>query len=1262
MPTVVANGASLNMGDLFLWDFFRSSQAWSVPTSTNFSTRYLLVPDSLWSFTGTGFDNFVTDPQSGWAIPTTGTITSLSFDGSWIVGELYPMRYTLTGLSLAVEELLAYAISPDPTPFYNFIFAGADTMIGGDFNAVLQGYGGDDTLTSGLGIDSLLGGDGADYLDAGAARDWLYGEAGNDTLFGGAGNDDLNGGDGADVLHGGDDNDSMVGGAGADIMYGDAGNDTFFEIGAGDSAYGGTGDDIFRTTTGGFAVVDGGDGYDTFDYDRSSLSTAFAITMGVSSVSIAGEGSIAGFEQVILRTGSAADTLTITSAPSYVHTWWGGAGVDRLNADFSAATSSLTVSITIQLGAASGSATIGSFPQAGGVGFLDVEELYVTGTAFNDEMQGSSGGDRFLGGAGLDRIFGNDGNDYLDGGLGNDIIQGGLGANTMLGGDGDDTLTSSGVDVIDGGAGSDLAIVDISGTSAGVSYTIDAFASNTGVTLSNGTVVRNVEAVRLSSGSGNDTFTLTSIPGAGGGFYGGGGVDRLIIDFSASNQYLTMPNAFTVRAGTGEFQFSVDVLEIRGSSDADRMVGGAGNDVFYGNDGWDTIDGGDGNDFIDAGAGYSDSVLGGNGNDTLIGGEGDDGLYGNAGNDNISGGDGRDYIEDSSGVDVLDGGAGDDTLSSFGLGADIIDGGSGVDLVTINRSEALSGDNVITTAALLSTGGQTLADGTIIRNVEQFQLFLGAGNDTVTINSPLQGTQNQIYAGNGIDRLIADFSALSSSVDVGAFNISSLGWALAIGGFEQVTITGTSVGDHLSGGSGDDWISGGAGNDRLNTGDSGNDMLFGGLGDDTYDVLSTTATIVEQAGEGTDTLNLQVSFTAGANIERVLVTSFAGVTATANELDNYVRGWFGNDTLLGMAGADRMEGFYGNDIIDGGAGIDSSYYELTSTQATWARNVDGSWTVSSNDYGVDTVRNVEFLDFSDRDVYLDRPQSNFSTDGVSDFFLRNTATGGMVMWFNASNTNAASMGSLATNWVSDGTGDFNGDGRDDILWRDSNNGNVSMWFMNNQAVSGAAGLGISLSWNVSGIGDVNGDGRDDIVLRNTNGDLVLWFMNGGAVTGASMGNLSTAWQIEVLGDFNGDGRDDFIWRNSATGDMSMWLMNGTAVTPNNFANVGGNWNIAGVGDLNGDGRDDVIWRDQTTGNTALWFMNGGTITSQSGFNVASNYAIADIGDFNGDGRDDIIWRNTATNDVLAWYMNGGVVQGGAFLGNLGGDWIINPGG
>ncbi|MEQ1492059.1 MAG: M10 family metallopeptidase C-terminal domain-containing protein, partial [Terricaulis sp.] len=214
------------------------------------------------------------------------------------------------------------------------------------------------------------------------------------------------------------------------------------------------------------------------------------------------------------------------------------------------------------------------------------------------------------------------------------------------------------------------------------------------------------------------------------------------------------------------------------------------------------------------------------------------------------------------------------------------------------------------------------------------------------------------------------------------------------------------------------------------------------------------------------------------------------------------------NTLAGNAGADRFTGAGGNDTLSGGAGVDTAIYSVSSASASWVRNPNGSWTVSAGVDGTDTTSTVEILQFTDRSVFLDRPQSNFSTDGVSDFFLRNTVTGGMVMWFNASGANAASLGTLSTNWINEGAGDFNGDGRDDIVWRDSNTGNISMWFMNNQTVTSAAGLGLSLAWSISGIGDLNGDLKDDFVLRSNTGDIVLWFMDGGAVTGASLGNVA----------------------------------------------------------------------------------------------------------------------------------------------------------
>ncbi len=373
-------------------------------------------------------------------------------------------------------------------------------------------------------------------------------------------------------------------------------------------------------------------------------------------------------------------------------------------------------------------------------------------------------------------------------------------------------------------------------------------------------------------------------------------------------------------------------------------------------------------------------------------------------------------------------------------------------------------------------------------------------------------------------------------------------------------------------------------------------------------------------------------------------------------------GGSGADTFIGNNVANAITGNAGNDAIDGGRGADTAIYALASSAASWVRNADGSWTVSAGAQGTDTVRNIEFLDFTDRDVFLDRAAQTFSGDGVSDLLLRNTTTGHLVMWANASPSAAIGMGPLASAWVNAGFGDFNGDGRDDILWRNTANGNTALWFMTGASVVDAAGFGASLAWSIVGVGDIDGDTRDDIVWRNANGDLNLWFMNGGALTGASLGNVSTAWIIETLGDFNGDGRDDFIWRNTSTGAMSMWLMNGASVTGASFANVGLPWEIAGVGDTNGDGRDDVIWRNDVTGGVSIWFMNGSTIAGSAGFGVGADWEIANIGDYNGNGRDDLLWRNTVTGDVIAWYMNGGTITGSNFIGNLGADWLISPGG
>ncbi len=94
------------------------------------------------------------------------------------------------------------------------------------------------------------------------------------------------------------------------------------------------------------------------------------------------------------------------------------------------------------------------------------------GGAGNDFLDGNGGDDSLYGDQGKDQLYGEYGNDYLDGGSGNDsivgsngndVLIGGLGNDTMEGGNQNDTFYAKDVlvDLIKGGAGSDLAEYDI---------------------------------------------------------------------------------------------------------------------------------------------------------------------------------------------------------------------------------------------------------------------------------------------------------------------------------------------------------------------------------------------------------------------------------------------------------------------------------------------------------------------------------------------------------------------------------------------------------------------------------------------------------------------------------------------------------------------------------------------------------------------------------------------------------------------------------
>jgi Ca2+-binding RTX toxin-like protein len=139
-----------------------------------------------------------------------------------------------------------------------------------------------------------------------------------------------------------------------------------------------------------------------------------------------------------------------------------------------------------------------------------------------------------------------------------------------------------------------------------------------------------------------------------------------------------------------------------------------------------------------------------------------------------------------------------------------------------------------------------------------------------------------------------------------------------------------SEGDKITGSIGQDQLYGFGGNDTINGG-AGIDTLAGGTGNDTYIVTVAGDVILEDAGEGMDSIQSSVSVGAAANIENVTLTGSGAISASGNELGNVLTGnsgkntldgLSGDDTLLGGAGNDTLIGGAGNDLLDGGIGKD----------------------------------------------------------------------------------------------------------------------------------------------------------------------------------------------------------------------------------------------------------------------------------------------------------------------------------------------------
>lgn len=602
-----------------------------------------------------------------------------------------------------------------------------------------------------------------------------------------------------------------------------------------------------------------------------------------------------------------------------------------------------------------------------------------TGNAMANRLFGN-GSSTLVGLGGNDSLYGGSWDAGVDIGVGGN--HGTSGVDTLIGGLGDDLyqvhVNGAARDVVVELAGEGRDKVVISGTGTAGSYSLSEFA--------------NVEDMQL-----NDSAANSALVGDAGDNGLQGNLGRNLIDGGAGND----------RIASNSYQGYV-------FNTGDTLLGGSGNDTLSSFNGYDVMDGGTGNDtyefMLDAsgrvrfGAGsgtdiaypsrnMSSSVVelkagtqgadlrltrngshlviglqsapdtltwygyfaddtsyqlgrsfgwleltpmiqltatqvasrvqNGNSNvataddDLLLGGAGADSLSGAGGADQLVGGDGNDTLTGGAGDDALHGGAGNDTYRfNLGDGADWVYEESGSDTLVFGPG--------IAPADVVASGH---GDG--------MTFVIGAQGDRIHV--PL--TVDEVRFADGTVWNAAMLAQLATT------RVGTSGNDFMLGG---------DIAQNLRGLAGNDTMIGGAGNDTLDGG-AGIDSMMGNGGDDLYIVDTTSDAVTEDPGNGIDTVSASISYTLGANVERLILTGTANLSGAGNTLDNVLTGNAGNNSLSGSSGNDTLDGAAGVDTMSGGAGDDVYLVDVGGDVVTEAAGAgtdsvraSANWTMSAN--------------------------------------------------------------------------------------------------------------------------------------------------------------------------------------------------------------------------------------------------------------------------------------------------------------------------
>ncbi len=594
--------------------------------------------------------------------------------------------------------------------------------------------------------------------------------------------------------------------------------------------------------------------------------------------------------------------------------------------------------------------------------------LTLTGNTIANIINGTTGGDVLEGGN--DNVV-----DALNGGLGNDtyIIR--------------NTVAVTNEDTIGevANAGNDTVLV-VAGT-ARTDYTLAAGAivENLIASDANSTVALNLTGNATAQNiAGNNGINVLT---------GGGGADTLT--GFAGNDIYNVSTSTTV----------VNEADL-GGNDIVNIVqdfGAAGNAVTYTLTGAvETIN------VATTGAGAPTQGI------NVIGGVTSQAINGNAAANLLNGG---------GGTDTLTGGAGDDTYVVDSLDDVVVEvAGAGTDTVSATGSYQLNGGNIEVLAAAglnlpsATNAGTPQADGSLdlgalntttnaggattflTGDTASSQIIFGnAGNNILNgrqgagtggvVDTLVGGSGDDIYrvyaqgdvviedsaGGNDVIYTSATYSLATNSTNADAVAIGNSTGAAFVPGDMQIEnlivadavsttaidLTGNNFGQIIVGNYGNNTITGGG------VGAGQIDQLAGLRGNDIYEVTSRQTTVNENVGEGTDTVNVNLTGTTDTFFSLIPQAEVEFLNATgAGRID--LQGSSFAQVITGNGASNSINGFGGADTMVGGLAGDNYVVTDQSQQVVEALGVEVIGGVTQ----VDTVFTTVSYDLANSVSYI----------------------------------------------------------------------------------------------------------------------------------------------------------------------------------------------------------------------------------------------------------------------------------------------------